>query len=110
MSGVCAGRWDARAGCECWTGREAPVSALEQDFSSQAPKEVVNEDGASEEGLGVVDESHLLQGKTQHMGALLQNRRNLKDIFLLETHIQYDSSDQPIFKQPHLSKGGFLPC
>lgn len=79
MCGVSAGWRDAGAGRKCRVGWEAPLSALEQDLSSQAPKEVVNEDGASEEGLGVVDEPHLLQGEAQHMGTLLQNWCNLKD-------------------------------
>lgn len=103
-SRVCAGWWDAGAGGKCWSGWEAPVSALEQDLSSQAPKEVVNEDGASEEGLRVVNESHLLQGKAKHMGTLLQNRCNLKDIILLEIQTQEVFIAQP--KQRHLSKSG----
>lgn len=73
MSRVCVGRQDAGAGGKCWVGREAPVSALEQNLSSQTPEEVVDKDGASEKGLGVVNESHLLQGESQHMGTLLQN-------------------------------------
>ena len=84
MSGIGARWWDARASGECWVGWKAPVSALEQDLSSQAPKEVVNEDGASEEGLRIVDESHLLQREAQHMGTLFQNRCNLKDIITLD--------------------------
>ncbi len=79
MSRVSA-RWrDARAAGKCWVWGEAPVSALEQDLGPQAPKEVVNKDGAPEEGLRVVNESHFLQGEAQHMGALLQNWCNLKD-------------------------------
>lgn len=76
MSRIGARRRDTRASGECWVGWKAPVSALEQDLSSQAPKEVVNEDGASEKGFRIVDESHLLQREAQHMGTLLQNRCN----------------------------------
>lgn len=79
MCRVGAGRQDAGAGGERWVGREAPISALQQDLCSQTPEEVVDENGASEERLGVVDESHLLQGEAQHVGTLLQNRCNLKD-------------------------------
>ena len=85
MSSITAGWWDTRAGGECWARWEAPVSALEQDLSSKAPKEVVNKDRAPEEGLRVVYESHLLQGKAQHMGTLLQNWCHLKDIILLDS-------------------------
>lgn len=84
MSGVSAGRQDARARGKRWVGRKAPVSALEQDLCSQTPKEVVNKNGAAEECLGVVNESHLLQGEAQHVGTLLQNRCNLKDSFPLD--------------------------
>lgn len=82
--GVGAGRRDAGAAGKRRVGREAPVGALEEDLSSQAPQEVVDQDGAPEEGLGVVDEAHLLQGEAQHVGALLQDRRHLKDIVPLE--------------------------
>lgn len=73
MGWVGAGWQDTGASGERWVGWEAPVSALEQDLSSQTTKEVVNKDGASEEGFWVVDESHLLQRETQHMGTFLQN-------------------------------------
>ncbi len=55
--------WDTGAGGKRWVRREAPVSALEQDLGPQASKEVVNKDRAPEEGLGVVNESHFLQGQ-----------------------------------------------
>lgn len=84
MSSVSGGCWDAGASGKCWVGWEAPVSALEQNLSSQAPKEIVDEDGASEEGLRVVNEPHLLQGEAQHMGTLLQDWGNLKDIVPLD--------------------------
>lgn len=87
MSGVSAGSRDTGASGERWVWWEAPVGALKQDLSSQAPKEVVDEDGASEEGLGVVNEAHLLQREAQHMGTLLQDWCNLKDIVPLD--IQY---------------------
>lgn len=73
MGGAGAGWQDAGTGGERWVGWEAPVSALEQDFSSQATKEVVNKDRASEERFWVIDESHLLQREAQHMSTLLQN-------------------------------------
>lgn len=60
MGGVYAGWQDAGAGAEPRVGRKAPVSALEQDLSSQAPKEVVDQDGSSKKSLGVVNEPHLL--------------------------------------------------
>lgn len=60
MRGISAGWRDAGAGRKCWVWWEAPVSTLEQDLSSQAPKEIVNKDRASEEGLRIIDESHLL--------------------------------------------------
>lgn len=84
MSGIRAGREDTGAGGESCVRWETPVSALEQDLSSQTPEEVINKDGASEESLRVVDESHLLQGETQHVGTLLQHWRNLKDNFPLD--------------------------
>lgn len=87
MSGVRAGWQDAGAGGKCRVGREAPVSALEQDLSSQTPEEVVNEDGASEKGLRVVNESHLFQGEAQHMGTLLQNWCHLEDSNLLDLNV-----------------------
>lgn len=83
VSWVGTGWKDTGACGKCRIGWEAPVSALEQDLGSQTTKEVVNEDRATEKGLRVVDESHLLQGKTQHMGTLLQNRGNLWDSLLL---------------------------
>lgn len=86
VGGVSAGWEDARASGECWVWWEAPVSALEQDLSSQTPKEVVNKNRASEEGLGVVNEPHLLQGETQHVGTLLQNWCNLGDSIPLDLY------------------------
>lgn len=74
MGGVRAG--GRGAGGEGGVWGEAPVGALEEDLGPQAPEEVVHEDGAPEEGLGVVDEAHLLQGEAQHVGALLQHRSN----------------------------------
>lgn len=74
--GSSAGRQDAGAGGERRVGRKAPVGALKQDLSSKTPEEVVDEDGAPEERLGVVDEAHLLQREAQHMGTLLQYRCN----------------------------------
>lgn len=71
-----AGWQDAGASGKCRVGWEAPLSALEQDLSSQTTKEVVDKDGASEECFRVVDESHLLQRESQHMGTLLQNGCN----------------------------------
>jgi len=79
VGGVSAGRRDAGPGGERRVGREAPLGALENNLSAQAPEEVVHEDGAAEEGLGVVDEAHLLQGEAQHVGALLQDRSHLQD-------------------------------
>lgn len=84
VSRVNAGWQDAGACGKCWVWWEAPVSALEQDLSSQATEEVVNKDGATEEGLGIVNESHLIQGETQHMGTLLQDGCNLKEGLLLD--------------------------
>lgn len=79
VSRVNAGWQDAGACGKCWVWWEAPVSALEQDLSSQTTKEVVHKDRATEEGLRIVNESHLIQGETQHMGTLLQNGCNLKE-------------------------------
>lgn len=76
MGGVSAGGRGAGGEGAVWG--EAPVGALEEDLGPQAPEEVVHEDGAPEEGLGVVDEAHLLQGEAQHVGALLQHRSNLR--------------------------------
>lgn len=79
VSWVNAGWQDAGACGKCRVWWKAPVGALEQDLSSQATKEVVNKDGASEEGFRIINESHLIQGETQHMCTLLQNRCNLKE-------------------------------
>lgn len=68
-----AGRQDAGGRGECRVGWEAPVRALEKDLGSQTAKEVVNEDGAPEEGFRVVNETHLLQRKAQNVSTLLQN-------------------------------------
>lgn len=76
MSRVSAGCWDTGASGKRRAGWEAPVSALKQNLSSQAPEEVVDKNGASEEGFRVVNEPHLLQGEAQHMGALLQHGCN----------------------------------
>lgn len=75
--GARAGRRRTGARGEGRSRREAPVGALEQDLGPQTAKEVVDKDRASEKGLGVVDEPHLLQRKAQDMSSLLQERCNL---------------------------------
>lgn len=76
-SGARAGRQHTGAGGERRTRWKAPVGALEQDLSPQTAKEVVHKDWTSEKGLGVIDESHLLQRKAQNMSTLLQKRGHL---------------------------------
>lgn len=59
----CQGNWSSAC-------HERP-RPLKEDFGSEAAQKVVDENGAAQEGLGIIDEAHFVQREVKDMGVFL---------------------------------------
>lgn len=59
--------------------RDERPRPLKEDFGSEAAQEVVDENGAAQESLGVVDEAHFVQREVKDVAVFLEHRGHLQD-------------------------------